>query len=113
MITRTWKFDPTLFDYLEMGVDQRDRFAALRTNTAVILGEKSEDEGAFYADHMREITANALPVITVPGTYHHLMFDEPLAVAMSLKWLALEWLRQDREQLRQQSLNKILGKAND
>ena len=93
----TWKFDPTLFDYLEMGIDQRDRFAALTTKTAVILGEKSEDEGALYAGHMLEISDGLLPTITIPGTYHHLMFDQPLAVAMSLKMLLLEWHREHNE----------------
>ena len=109
----TWKFDPALFDHMEMGVDQRDKFAAFTCRSALMLGEKSEDEGAFYAEHMREITANALPIITIPGTYHHLMFDEPLAVAMSLKWLLLDWLRQDREDHRQAALAKVLGGNND
>lgn len=107
----TWKFDPALFDHLEMGIDQRDKFAAFVCRSALMLGERSEDEGAYFAEHMRDITANALPIITVPGTYHHLMFDEPLTVAMSLKWLVLEWLRQDREDQRQSALKNILEGA--
>lgn len=107
----TWKFDPALFDHLEMGIDQRDKFAAFVCRSALMLGEKSEDEGAFYAEHMKQITANALPTITIPGTYHHLMFDEPLAVAMALKWLTLEWLRQDREGERQASLEQLLNQS--
>ena len=88
----TWKFDPCLFDYMEMGMDQRDKFLALPCPTALMLGEQSDDEGAFYADHMTEV-APLLPVVTVPGTYHHLMFDQPLAVAMTIKMLCLEWHR--------------------
>ena len=91
----TWKFDPALFDHMEMGAAQRDPFAQLTTKRAVMLGEKSEDEGAFYADHMLAITNGLLPTITVPGTFHHLMFDEPLAVAMAMKMLLLEWHRQN------------------
>ena len=90
----TWKFDPGLFDYLAMGISQRDKFAALPCRSALMLGEFSEDEGAFYADHMAEITGGLLPTITLPGTYHHMMFDDPMAVAMALKLLLLEWHKQ-------------------
>jgi pimeloyl-ACP methyl ester carboxylesterase len=91
----TWKFDPCLFDYLEMGVSQRDKFAALQCRSALMLGEFSEDEGAFYAEHMAEITAGYLPTVTIPGTYHHLMFDDPMAVSMVMKMLLLEWHKQE------------------
>ncbi|MEQ8860113.1 MAG: alpha/beta hydrolase [Pseudomonadales bacterium] len=87
----TWKFDPALFDHLEMGIDQRDRFAAMACRSAVILGEDSADEGAFYADHMAEISAGLLPIFRIPGTHHHLMFDDPVAVAMATKAILLTW----------------------
>ena len=105
----TWKFDPALFDYLEMGVDQRDKFAALPCRSAVILGEDSQDEGAFFADHMAEITGGKLPIFKIPGTYHHLTFDEPLAVAMAIKALCLEWIRQDNEALIAEKLKEVLA----
>ena len=89
----TWKFDPTLFDYLEMGADQNIKFLNLPCRTALMLGENSEDEGALYGDYMLKATSNLLPTITIPGTYHHLMFDQPLAVAMSMKILLLDWRR--------------------
>ena len=89
----TWKFDPTLFDYLEMGADQNIKFLNLPCRAALMLGENSEDEGALYGDYMLKATSNLLPTITIPGTYHHLMFDQPLAVAMSMKILLLEWRR--------------------
>nr|ATW63157.1 esterase [uncultured bacterium] len=104
----TWKFDPGLFDYLEMGVDQRDKYAALTCRSAVMLGEKSEDEGAFYAEHMAQISGGYLPIITIPGTYHHLMFDQPMAVAMSMKMLFLEWIRQDNEREMRQCLDHVV-----
>ncbi len=93
----TWKFDPGLFDYLEMGVSQRDKFARLKCRSALMLGEKSEDEGAFYAQHMLDITGGLLPTITLPGTYHHLMFDDPMAVAMAMKILFLEWHKENHQ----------------
>lgn len=91
----TWKFDPSLFDHLEMGIDQRDKFAAMACRSAVILGEQSEDEGAFFADHMAAITAGKLPIFKVPGTHHHLMFDDPVAVAMAIKAVLLTWRAED------------------
>lgn len=109
----TWKFDPGLFDYLEMGVDQRDTFAGLSCKSALMLGEESEDEGAFYSQHMLEITDGLLPTITVPGTYHHLMFDQPLAVAMSMKLLLLDWQRQNNEQQYRDALQKITNQGTD
>lgn len=103
----TWKFDPGLFDYLEMGIDQRDKYAALRCPSALIMGEKSEDGGAFYEAHMSKITDGLLPSVTIPGTYHHLMFDNPLAVAMSMKLLLLEWHRQANLERLQIALQKV------
>lgn len=91
----TWKFDPALFDYLEMGIDQRDKFAAMRCRSAVILGEDSADEGAFFADHMAEISGGKLPIFKIPGTHHHLMFDEPVTVAMALKGVITAWIGED------------------
>ena len=90
----TWKFDPTLFDYLEMGVDQHDKFVNLECPSAVILAEESDDEGAFAAPHMSKITGGMLPIFTVPGTHHHLMFEEPIALAMAIKGIVLAWVRE-------------------
>ncbi len=91
----TWKFDPTLFDHLEMGADQADRFAALRCRSAVVLGERSEDEGALYGDHMREIAPPGLPVFRIPGAHHHMMFEEPIAVVSAIKGIVLTWHQAD------------------
>ena len=107
----TWKFDPALFDYLEMGIEQRDKFASLPCPTALMLGEFSEDEGAFYAEHMSQITGGLLPMITVPETYHHLMFDDPMAVAMSTKLLLLQWHRQWHQDEYVANLAAITGAA--
>lgn len=109
----TWKFDPGLFDHLEMGIDQLSKFAGLECRSAVILGEDSADEGAFFADHMLQITNGKLPVLKIPGTYHHLMFDEPLAVAMAIKALCLNWVREDGAAATQQGHSKILTAHTD
>lgn len=93
----TWKFDPALFDHLEMGADQRDKFVALQCRCALILGEHSDDSGAQSADYMARITDGILPIITIPETYHHMMFDEPLATAMAIEAYVLAWIRDDRD----------------
>jgi hypothetical protein len=46
---------------------------------------------------MLNASGGVLPTITVPGTYHHLMFDQPIAVASTMKLLLLEWVRQNRQ----------------
>ncbi len=91
----TWKFDPALFDHLEMGEDQADKFFHLRCRSALILGEHSEDSGAQSADFMARNTEGLLPIITIPETYHHMMFDEPLATAMAIKAMVLAWIQDD------------------
>ncbi len=92
----TWKFDPGLFDHLEMGVEQRDKFVNLKCRSALVLGEHSEDEGAFSAPYMAEITAGVIPIVTIPETYHHFMFDEPMATVAVIKGILLSWIREDR-----------------
>ncbi len=94
----TWKFDPALFDHLEMGADQRDKFLSLQCRSALILGEHSEDSGAQSAQYMAQITDGILPIVTIPETFHHMMFDEPLATAMTIKAFVLAWIREDRSE---------------
>lgn len=97
----TWKFDPNLFEHLEMGADQRDRFAGLACRSAVILGEHSADDGARSGPYMRELTGGLLPILTIPHTHHHMMFEEPLALTMAIEGLVDAWLLEDgRDELR-------------
>ena len=89
-----WKFDPTLFDHLEMGADQRDKFVALPCPAAVVLGENSTDEAALHGDYTARLKGSEVPVFKIPGAYHHLMFDEPLAVTAAITATLLNWLRE-------------------
>lgn len=91
----TWKFDPGMFDHLEMGRDQRDKFVDLRCRSALILGEHSGDDGAQSASYMKDISAGRLPAFMIPGAYHHFMFDEPVATVTGIKGILLDWVRQD------------------
>lgn len=92
----TWKFDPSLFDHLEMGAAQRDKYATLGCRSALILGEHSKDDGAQSAAYMSEMTNGFLPILTIPETHHHMMFDEPIAMAMAIAALVGAWVREDR-----------------
>ena len=62
---------------------------------------------------MAEISAGKLPIFKIPGTYHHLMFDEPLAVATSTKAILLDWIREDGAEEMRTSLANTLETAND
>jgi len=89
----TWKFDPGLFDYLEMGKEQSEKFSKLECRSALLLGEHSTDEGAQSAEYMVEMTDGILPVFSIPGTYHHFMFDEPIATVVAIKGILHSWLQ--------------------
>jgi len=80
-----------------MGAEQRDKFVALRCRSALVLGQHSEDSGAQTAAYMSQLTDGILPIIEIPETYHHMMFDEPLATTMAIKATLLAWRRQDED----------------
>ena len=92
----TWKFDPGLFDFLEMGLDQRDKFVGLKCRSAVLLGEFSTDEGAMAGPYMKELTSGLLSIFVVPGSYHHFMLDEPMATVTAIKGILLTWIFSDQ-----------------
>lgn len=100
----TWKFDPSLFDHLEMGIDQRDKFIGLKCRSGVILGEHSADDGARSGPYMRDLTGGLLPIIEIPNTHHHMMFEEPIALTMAIKGLLLAWIAEDGRDAMQKAL---------
>lgn len=92
----TWKFDPALFDYMEIGSGQTNKLQEINCRSAFLLGEHSEDYDQRSVLHTREITKGQSPIYDIPGTYHHYMFDEPVAVVSALKGILLSWLSQAR-----------------
>jgi pimeloyl-ACP methyl ester carboxylesterase len=102
----TWKFDPGLFDHLEMGRQQFEKFAGLQCPSAVVLGEYSTDGGAQSAPFMREATGGLLPIFSIPNTHHHMMFEDPMALTMAFKGLVLSWIAQSRQNELQEALTK-------
>ena len=105
----TWKFDPALYEHLVLGDEQRDKFVGLSCRSALVVGECSEDIGAYGADYMRGITAGRLPVITIPRTHHHLMFEEPLALAMSIQGIVQAWVAEDGREEMADALARAVG----
>ena len=103
----TWKFDPTVYDHLEMGPEQLDKFVGLKCRSAVILGEHSQDEGAHFGGHMERITAGKLPVITLPNVHHHMMFETPVALAMAIAGIARAWAAEEGRDAMTQALAKV------
>ena len=91
----TWKFDPAMYDYLEIGADQHERFLSIPCRSAFLLGEHSEDYEPGSVEHTRKLGGSRSPVYDLPGTYHHYMFDEPIAVVGAMKGILLTWLSQD------------------
>ncbi len=106
----TWKFDPAMFDNLEMGREQRDKFVDLKCRSALILGEYSRDGGAQSAPYMEAISKGILPIFVIPGTYHHFMFDEPIATVTAIKGLLLDWIREDHADEMHEALRVVKGK---
>ena len=91
----TWKFDPGMFRNLNMddfsGVSQTEKLLSLKCPSAFIMAAESLDYPVEAAAYTREITQGIIPMFDVPGTQHHLMFDEPVAVAMAIKGILMTW----------------------
>jgi len=105
----TWKFDPALFDHLEMGAEQRDKFAALACRSALVLGEHSQDDGARSAPYMHELSRGVLPIIPIPNTHHHMMFEDPISLTMAFKGLLLAWRQADHADVYAAAMAEVLG----
>lgn len=91
----TWKFDPGMFKNLIMehegGPSREEKLFGLACPVAFVMAEHSLDYSAESRVYTRQLTAGRIPMLTIPNTSHHLMFDEPLAVASALQSLLLAW----------------------
>ncbi len=45
---------------------------------------------------MAELSDGALPIIELPDTYHHMSFDDPLAMSAAIRGLVLARLQEDQ-----------------
>jgi pimeloyl-ACP methyl ester carboxylesterase len=84
----TWKFDPTFFSSLR-GIDP-EVLARIPCRVAVLRAEfglVTPDIG----EQMYEMLGRTAPVIELPLAYHHVMFDEPIALVTAVRALLADW----------------------
>jgi pimeloyl-ACP methyl ester carboxylesterase len=91
----TWKFDPDLFRKLDvMSIQNSDptaKLMMLKCPRAFVMGEQSLDYSPEALAYTRELTSGNIPMFSIPGTFHHLMFDDPVAMITALTNTLLMW----------------------
>lgn len=84
-----WKFDPAFM----VSNEGRDltwwhgvvpRFIALTTQKAIIHGDKSPMLSSAAIAYLQEVSSKSIPVVAIKDAAHHLMLDQPLALADAL-----------------------------
>lgn len=82
----TWKFDPRIYAKLSEAAPE-DALPDLRCPVVLVQGELSEVvDPSLAADFARRLGRPA-PLVTIPGAHHHVMLDDPGALATVLDWL--------------------------
>ena len=84
----TWKFDPSFFSSLrgvapEVLARIPCRVAVLRAEFGLVTPDIGEQ--------MYEMLGRTAPVIELPLAYHHVMFDEPIALVTAVRALLADW----------------------
>lgn len=87
-----WKFDPAVLqpDRLkneEFWLSLAPRFIELSAPKAIVHGALSSLFHADIANYMRKQTNYETPVVAIEGAHHHLMLDQPVALAAALNAL--------------------------
>lgn len=92
----TWKFDPGMYSNLKLAGDlsEAEKLQDLKCPAAFIMAEQSLDYPPAAAAYTEEVTRGVLPHFRIPETHHHLMLDEPVALAMAIKGILLSWVVQ-------------------
>ena len=91
----TWTFDPMLWSVLDDPVGAADDLIATTCPMALIYAEHSR-----LMDETRLKSARALkpssPLVVIPAAEHHIMLDQPLALATAIAGLMAGWFAEDR-----------------
>jgi len=87
-----WKFDPAVLQPdrskdEEFWLTLAPRFIDLAAPKAIVHGALSELFQSDISDYMREQTNYETPVVAINDAHHHLMLDQPLALAATLNAL--------------------------
>ena len=85
-----WRFDPHLFERLEPW-DTRQDLAAAVCPVAMIYGALSSRAEPAILRGLKALAPGGTPFVSVPEARHHLMLDQPLAVATALRTLLAAW----------------------
>ncbi len=94
-----WKFDPTLFKSITHAespwAKTADELIAVPGRKAVIYGLQSLLFIRDSVDYLNELAAEhktpRIPCIGIPDAHHHLMLDQPIAFASTLKSVLSLW----------------------
>lgn len=88
-----WCFDPLISRKLER-THCWDAIARARCPLAFVRGEESRVVSAGLEAAQREGAPEGTPFFTMPAAGHHLMMDQPIAVATAIHAFAAQWLMQ-------------------
>ena len=92
----SWKFDPRIFSLLEQPAPE-DALAQLGCPIVLVHAELSAvTEPQMATDFARRL-GRPVPLVTIPGAYHHVMLDDPETVAAILDWLPETRVRRTAE----------------
>ncbi len=91
----TWKFDPSVFrrdtDQHEHVFKQGETIVKTPGRKALIYGEQSQLFDADSAAYIKELGGTDIPIIGIPNARHHLMLDQPIAFATTLRAILAMW----------------------
>ena len=86
----SWKFDPHIWRNFSIG-DMAARLKATRCRIAVFRGEQSILMPPQIGAYMFNLLGRSDPVVDIPEAQHHVMLDQPLALAAALRALLSDW----------------------
>ena len=85
----TWAFDPDLWTKVRLDAATAPPPPACRV--AFVWGEESAILTPERVGHQRDWAPPGTPFVAIPGSGHHLMLDQPLALVAALRALLAAW----------------------
>ncbi len=86
----TWKYDPDAFRGLQP-VSVFHELKKIKSPTAIILGSQSRILDRSTAEKMKSEIRNAMEVIVINDSFHHLMLDQPVILIEEVKRVLTCW----------------------
>ncbi len=96
----TWKFDPVVAAWGDGGpridgVDRSETLATFPCRLAIIYGQKSPFFDPASPAHLGDSPDGRIPVVMIPDAHHHVMMEQPIALATALNGILSTWLAED------------------